>query len=259
MNYFAEGLQGAGKSTLVKRLSQICPEYEVYREGDYSPVELAWCAYLNEEEYEDVLKRHHDLSDVVREKTYAEDDHKIVCYTKIKTDDRGFYRDLENYEIYNGRKELSEFEQIVLGRYERYHGDDAIFECSLFQNTVEDMILFRDMRDEQIVSFYREVSKALEDIDYKILYLKSDDIKGNIEQIRKERIDDKGREIWYELMLDYFDHSPHAALNQLSGEDGLLEHLQHRQDLELWICEEIFKDHCVILSSRNYDLKKTDL
>ena len=54
MTYFIEGLQGSGKSTLVARLSERLPEHKVFREGDYSPVELAWCAYLTEEEYEKI-------------------------------------------------------------------------------------------------------------------------------------------------------------------------------------------------------------
>ena len=49
MNYFVEGLQGSGKSTLVQRLSELNPDCTAVREGDYSPVELAWCAYMNEE------------------------------------------------------------------------------------------------------------------------------------------------------------------------------------------------------------------
>lgn len=40
MNYFIEGIQGAGKSTLVGKLAEKLPEYRVFREGDYSPVEL---------------------------------------------------------------------------------------------------------------------------------------------------------------------------------------------------------------------------
>ena len=43
-NIFIEGIQGAGKSTLVNRLAQRLPEYSVYREGDLSPVELACAA-----------------------------------------------------------------------------------------------------------------------------------------------------------------------------------------------------------------------
>lgn len=48
-NYFVEGQQGAGKSTMVKLLSGKLPEYKVFQEGDYSPVEeLAWCAYVTD-------------------------------------------------------------------------------------------------------------------------------------------------------------------------------------------------------------------
>jgi nucleoside-triphosphatase THEP1 len=41
MNFFIEGLQGSGKSTLVQKISEKLPEYTAVREGDYSPVELA--------------------------------------------------------------------------------------------------------------------------------------------------------------------------------------------------------------------------
>ena len=44
-NYFVEGLQGAGKSTFVRLLSEQLKDYQVFHEGDYSPVELAWCAW----------------------------------------------------------------------------------------------------------------------------------------------------------------------------------------------------------------------
>ena len=36
-SYFIEGLQGAGKSTLVNRLAENYPEKKVCREGDYTP------------------------------------------------------------------------------------------------------------------------------------------------------------------------------------------------------------------------------
>ena len=51
MNYFVEGIQGSGKSTLVKLLSEKYPDHEVLEEGDYSPFELAWCAYMKREDY----------------------------------------------------------------------------------------------------------------------------------------------------------------------------------------------------------------
>ena len=252
MNYFVEGLQGSGKSTLVQRISQKHPECTVIMEGDYSPVELAWCAYLDEKQYGEVLDRHSDLSAQIKEMTYCEDEYKIVCYTKIRTDNRDFYRDLEQYEIYNGRIAADRFEEIVLNRYRKWNKEDMIFECSLFQNIVEDMILFRNLSDEQIMDFYYQVKKALYGKTYRIIYLRSDDIERNIYKIQKERIDEQGNEVWFELMMEYFDQCPFAKENGYKGENDLIAHLKHRQDLELRICEEIFPEYSVILKSKDY-------
>ena len=63
MTYFIEGLQGSGKSTLVARLSERLPEHKVFHEGDYSPVELAWCAYLTEDEYKKILDKYSKIAD----------------------------------------------------------------------------------------------------------------------------------------------------------------------------------------------------
>ena len=58
MNYFIEGLQGSGKSTLVRKLSELHPDHSAICEGDYSPVELAWCAYVDEAKYQEILEKY---------------------------------------------------------------------------------------------------------------------------------------------------------------------------------------------------------
>ena len=113
-NYFVEGLQGAGKSTMVRLLSNKLPEYKVFREGDYSPIELAWCAYVTKMHYSDILERYSTLEPEIANKTVDEGDHKIICYTQILTDVEGFHKDLEQYEIYNGNLDRNSFEQIIL-------------------------------------------------------------------------------------------------------------------------------------------------
>lgn len=75
LNYFVEGLQGAGKSTMVKLLSDELPEYELFREGDYSPVELAWCAYVAENQYRNILAKYPALENEISGKTIVEGDH----------------------------------------------------------------------------------------------------------------------------------------------------------------------------------------
>ena len=252
MNYFVEGLQGSGKSTLVNRLSERHPECMPIREGEYSPVELAWCAWLKGSEYRAILEGFSSLRSQIEEKAYTEDDRVIVCYTKVITEDREFYRELEKHEIYNGRTSCDEFKQIILKRFGKWNGDNTIFECSLFQNIVEDLMLYRSASDEEIIAFYREIRKALEGKEFRILYLNTRDIAGSLRVIRKERTDEKGNELWFPMMLDYFDNCPVCKAQGSSGEKALTDHLAHRQELELRICREVFPGRYTILGSKEY-------
>ena len=224
------------------KLKEQHPEYKAYCEGDYSPVELAWCAYVSEEVYQEILEKYGSIREEIEKFSVKEGDKIIICYTRIITDIPGFHKDLEQYEIYNNRRSFEEFKSIVLGRFERWDGDKQIFECSLFQNIVEDLILFRKMPDDEIIDFYREIRRALDGREFQIIYLKTEDVAANIDVIRKERSDEQGNELWFPMMCEYFNTSPYAVERGLSGEAALLEHFVHRQELELRICREVFGD-----------------
>lgn len=259
MNYFVEGLQGSGKSTLVQRLSQMDPGLTAVREGEYSPVELSWCAYVDEDRYHGILAKYPRLRERIEEKTCLEGRRRVICYTKIAAEDRDFYRDLERDEIYNGRIPFDAFRSIVLGRFRQWDSDRMIFECSLFQNIVEDMMLFRQAGDEEILSFYRQVREALDGKEYRIIYLRAADVRGNLETIRKERTDEQGNEVWFRMMLGFFNDSPYARSRGLKGEEDLIRHFIHRQDLESRLCREVFPDRSVIIGSKDHseeDIRK---
>ena len=193
-NIFVEGIQGAGKSTLVNQLQKALPGIKVCREGDYSPVELAWCARMTKEEYEELLEKYVSLREDIIEHTVWEKEHPIVMYTQIRTEQVEFYQELEGFEIYNGRKSLSEIREIVFSRYENFRKTGYLFECAFFQNLVEDMILFHVLSDEEIMDFYRELFEKVDKEQFRLLYLYSEDIGSNIRTIRKERCDEEGRE-----------------------------------------------------------------
>ena len=253
MNLFIEGLQGSGKSTLVQMLADAEPNYKVLREGDYSPVELAWCTYMSREAYESALKKYASLRSEIEERSVSEGDRMIIPYTRIRTDIPGFYQDMEQYEIYNGRICLEELRRIVLGRFSAWNGQNQSFECSLLQNLVEEMLLYCVMTDDEILAFYQSVYDVLKRKDYRILYLKTEDIPQSIDHIRKERTDAAGHEVWFHMLLEYFHASPYAKTNNVSGPDALFRHFQHRQALELRICREIFGKYALVLPSKSFD------
>lgn len=141
-NVFIEGIQGMGKTTLLNSISAAVPEFYVCREGDYSPIDLAWCSWMSKEEYEAVLKCYRPIQNEIRKNTVQEQEHFIVTYTKIVTYIPNFYKELEKYEVYNGRKTLQDLKKLILSRYRNFSKNGYLFECSFFQNIIEDLILF---------------------------------------------------------------------------------------------------------------------
>ncbi len=264
MNYFVEGIQGAGKSTLTGRLAEPFPGYQVFHEGDHNPVELAWCAYMTKEQYEKILLKYVAIAEEIKANTLTEaepikengnDERRyVLTYTRIITDIPGFHKDMEQYEIYNGRVSRKDFEQIIMSRYAEWRGDNQIFECSIFQNIIESQILYYEMNDEEIIAFYRRLKEVLGDRKYRILYLEVDDIAESINIIRRERVDANGNEMWYPLMMEYLKQSPYGQRNGWKDFEDLVSHLEHRRTLELRILKEVFPEYAVILKSKSYDL-----
>ena len=253
-NIFVEGIQGSGKTTLVNRISKLYPDLHICREGDYSPTELAWCTWMSKQEYDAVLKKYSPIKEEIEKHTVKEQDHYIISYTKILTDIPGFHKDLENYEIYNGRKTLPELKEIVMARFQNFTQSGYLFECSFFQNIMEDLMLFHVLEDEEIIDFYRDLFQMVNTENFLLLYLYAEHLEENINIIKKERSDDAGNELWYPMMLEYLIQSPYGQKNGCQTFDDLINHLKHRQELELLIINEIIKDKAIVLPAKEYDM-----
>lgn len=253
-NVFVEGIQGMGKSTLVNQVSQKYPDLHTCREGDYSPVDLAWCTWMTKEEYKKTLEKYREIQSEIEQHTVKENDHYIVSYTQIITDIPGFHKDLEQYEIFNGKKTFEEMKAIIFERYHNFNETGYVFECAFFQNIVEDLILFHLLSDDEIIEFYKELYQEINKEHFLLLYLTSENIEENIQIIKKERCDERGNEIWFSLMLNYFVSSPYAKKNACKTAEDLIAHFKHRQQVELRIINEVVGDHAKVMESKNYDL-----
>ena len=254
---FIEGLQGSGKSTLLRNLSQKYPEYKAYYEGDISPAELAWCSYMTKEQYEEALKKYPHVEQEMKQFTKREGDRYIVAYTRILADMREFYEWMESFEIYNGRVPFERFHNIIMNRYRALEPDSKnLFECSFFQNSMEDMMLYYQMPEQDIEDFYREAYEILKPKGFQMLYLQSGNIRDNILQIKKERSDENGVELWYPLMLRYLQESPYGKVHGFDGLDDMIAHFERRCALEKRIIREVLKEDCTVLRAKEYRLEE---
>ncbi|MGN0316167.1 MAG: hypothetical protein ACI4EG_15435 [Fusicatenibacter sp.] len=255
-NIFIEGIQGMGKSTLLQSLCLNLPGRTVCREGDYSPVDLAWCAWMTEKEYEQMLQKYDPIRQELRKNTVREGCHYVVTYTKILTDLPGFHRDFERFEIYNGRKSIQEQEEIITARYRQFSDTGYLFECAFLQNLVEELILFHNFCDDEIVEFYRRLYQNIRRDSFLLLYLYSDQIEESTRIIQKERADLQGREIWYELMMGYLKNSPYGLQHGCEKFEDLTAHFRHRQQVELRILREVIGENAKILPAKRWEIRE---
>ena len=254
-NIYVEGIQGMGKSTLVNRIYKEKPELYVCREGDYSPVDLAWCTWLTKEEYEAILEKYAEIRDEIEKYTVEENEHFVIAYTKVITDIPNFHKDLETYEIYNGRKEFAEWKEIIFNRFEKFRGTGYLFECAFFQNIMEDLILFHECSEEEIMDFYRELFTRVEKENFRLFYLYSENVAEILQVVKKERSDNAGNEMWYPLMMNYLKESPYGKKRGYEGFDDMVEHFKHRQMLEMRVIKEVLGDSAIVLPAKEWSLE----
>ena len=253
-NIFIEGIQGMGKSTLINSISKAIPEYRVCREGDYCPVDLAWCTWMAKDDYDKVLEKYAPIRDEIIKNTAKEHERFVVSYTKIITDIPNFHKDMECYEVYNGRRTLQELKALIISRYRTFSETGYLFECSFFQNIIEDLILFHLLDDDEIVEFYRELYSYIDKEHFLLLYLYSDKLEEYINAIKKERSDNQGNELWYPMMLEYLKCSPYGEKNGCETFEDMIRHFGHRQSLEMRIIREVIGDNAVIVPAKEWDI-----
>ncbi len=254
MNIFIEGLQGTGKTTLLRNLEKRLPNYKVYYEGKLSPVELAWSSYMTLDEFEKTCEIYSDVKPDLELFSVTEDSHKVIAYTKILTDYEGFHKHLEEYTIYHGNITFAEFRSVVLKRYNLLNTNNNIFESSFFQYSITTMMLFYEMNEEEILEFYREVFEVIKVKNFKLIYLDAKNVFDIISKIKVERVDLHCNEVWFPPLAKYIETSPLGEKMGYKGFEGVVTHLEQRRQIELRVINEVLGDCVLVVNSEEFDI-----
>ncbi len=89
-----------------------------------------------------------------------------------------------------------------------------------------------------------------------MIYLDSEHIRENILQIKKERSDEQGNEMWYPLMMNYLKESPYGKVHGYQDFDDMIAHFEKRRKLELQIMHKVLKNDCLILTAKEYEFEE---
>ena len=127
-----EGIPGAGKTTTARKIKEKLieegKEVILYEEGMSHPVDMAWNAYLKEDEYNDFIEMcsemcenskmtvsKEELINRIQNQARIEDNHVILAYTRIDFTEECYWSlidDVASKEICDGRRSLEEFREI---------------------------------------------------------------------------------------------------------------------------------------------------
>ena len=107
--------------------------------------------------------------------------------------------------------------------------------------------------DEEIIDFYQKLFTQVNKKSFVLLYLDSENVESNIRAIMEERVDEQGNPMWYQMMLNYLKESPYGKTHGCESFTHLIKHLEHRQQLEKRIVNEVLKDNAIVLPSKNWE------
>jgi len=251
-----EGIQGSGKSTFAKKIADFYTEHglqaNLYTEGGFHPADLAWNACIPVETLSRVLAPYSGFREEIDKNTHIEDGYAIISYTQVKTDNKAFFKDMENHEVYDNRVPLDVFNGLHRSRW-RAFGEQAkrknalnVFECALLQNHVTELMYFHIADDETMKMHFNTLIQTVTALSPFLIYLTQPNIRDTIERVADERGD------WINRFIHYAENSPYGKLYGLKGFDAAISCLEERKRMELDVISSL-PIASVILENPNYD------
>lgn len=261
-----EGLPGAGKTAVAERMKQQLEQQGknvVYYEPKCThPADMAWQAYLTKDEYHQFvaeclniwMKSKQIISDdeLIRRielQSQTENGHVTIAYHKINFPEKIYEkatRPLEEKEIYGGRVSFDTFRRIHLKRWNDFgqnmliSKDIVIFESSLLQNQLFEILHSYELCDEEILDYMMELIHTVMLLQPKIVYTMSPDIGALVDALTIDRANAKDhKKDWYTQMELWGRNTKYSRKYHLKGREGIIRILEERKRLDYLILHKV--------------------
>ena len=246
-----EGIPGSGKTTYALRLEKyfndIKKPVKCYVEGDRNPADLAWCAVLDDSEFQEVLANYPMYKEKILEFSFRESGKIIIPYISIdiQGEHKALWDFFESKEIFNGRYSIDDFLKTNYIRWKTFAKENiskdevVIFESVFMQNHVNEIILFHEYDYDAIFRYIQTLLSAVCDMNPLLIYLNQNDISKTIYEVAsKRKSKTAGFPDWIDRVSEYIGSTPFAKRSCKNGVGCFIEFLEVRREIE----QRLFKD-----------------
>lgn len=261
-----EGIPGAGKTTTARKIrDQLLLEGKeavLYEEGMLHPADMAWHAYLTEEEYERFVSEclevyaqsdssisQEELIRRIENQVRREEEHIILAYTRIEFPDQSYAKlaeEMASKEIYDGRRSLLEFTEIHLRRWKRFAEEAqksekiSIFECAFLQNHIFELLAVYEKNSDEIFRHLDSLLETVRALEPVMVYIEPSSVEDAINQVAEERKwPDNPEGDWINQISAWVSRSRYGRNRALKGREGVYAFCRERLKMDKLMIERL--------------------
>lgn len=236
MNIFVEGLVNSERRTIVNSVINENKSYSAFFNEEVSPIEIYSKAYLNDNDYETLIKKYPLYVEEIKKNTiYSrsyDEFHIIVDYNNIENEILRL--ELMKHNLFGGNFSITRFMEIIKLRYSYYYGDKNVFENKLFGKIIDEFLMYSDFDDERIIDFYQELFDNFKFNSF-IYYVELENVEEVVKKIDKKTIS---------LFLEKLKKSKYGKINKVVDIEDLIIYLKKHISIEKKIILNVFPNRC---------------
>ncbi len=197
-----EGIPGSGKTTAAVNLQNLFESKHIpsrfWREGDFDhPADFESIARLSASEYQGLLARHSELTEIVREHTSIRGDDYLLKYRKIQRlypekVDQSLVDELSRLDVYDGLT-MEEYCRLALDRWRDFcdaaknSNEVTLMECCYLQNPLTVMLARHDADPQFARQHSERLTEIIRDLNPLVIYLYPRNARAALEHVYAER------------------------------------------------------------------------
>jgi len=174
------------------------------------------------------------------------DEYYCIFYPVLK-DVPELVRTLKEYGAEEGRLTSHDFMGLLKNRIRCFVNfalkDDCIyiFESVIFQQVLNELVLYSDCTADEMVAFILEITEILKPLHPMIFYLKPNDLKAQINKVAAERLSDNYDLYpdWIDWMVEFVKKPKYGKRNAVKSREDLLAYFMERAEIEKMAFEEL--------------------